>query len=110
MDERRQSIRRKSLLGARLVFNARSSTLSCTIRNYCEDGALLCFGERPFIPDQLEILLDNRSTIMPLQVMWRRGDKVGIAFPRGRFMNELKEDAAKTSAAGSALLAEQTFH
>jgi hypothetical protein len=98
MIERRKFDRNRCLLGARAVFNNRSSTMSCVVRNYSEDGALLKFGESPYIPDQLEILLDNRNTLMPAQIVWRNGDTVGIAFPRGRFMSELREDAARNLA------------
>jgi PilZ domain len=98
MIERRKSARNRCLLGARVVFNSRNSTLSCTLRNYSEDGALLKFGEAPVVPDQLEMVLDNRNVLMPAQVAWRRGDTLGIAFPRGRFMAELKEDAARNLA------------
>jgi len=96
MIERRKVARGRCLLGARVVFNNRSSTLSCTLRNHSDDGALLRFGETPYIPDQIEIVLDNRATLMPALVVWRGVDSVGIAFPRGRFMGELREDAAKT--------------
>ncbi len=99
MIERRKYTRYRSLLGARVVFNARNSTMSCTVKNYSEDGALLKFGETPFIPDQIEILLDNRNTLMPAQIVWRGGATVGIAFPRGRFMAELREDASRNLAA-----------
>ena len=96
MIERRKLKRSRCALGARVVFNARASTLSCTIRNHCEDGVLLTFGETPIIPDQVELLLDRRSTLLPAQVVWRRGSRIGLAFPRGRFMNELREDAARS--------------
>jgi hypothetical protein len=98
MIERRKSPRKRCLLGARVVFNARGSTLSCMLRNYSEDGALLKFGEPPYVPEQIEIVLDNRSTLMPAQVLWRRGELLGVAFPRGRFMAELRADAASSLA------------
>jgi PilZ domain len=110
MVERRKSARSRCLLGARVVFNARSSTMSCTLKNYSEDGALLKFGETPYIPDQLEIVLDNRRSLMPVQVAWRRGDTVGIAFPRGRFMAELKEDTQKNAVASRPHYVDQTVH
>jgi hypothetical protein len=94
--ERRKMGRRRCLLGARVVFNGRSSTLSCTVRNYSEDGALLEFGEPPFMPDLFEIVLDNRRTLMPAEIAWRRDKHVGIAFPRGQFLSELKTDAAES--------------
>jgi hypothetical protein len=98
MEERRKAARSRCLLGARVVFNARSSTMSCTIRNHSEDGAQLMFGEAPCIPDQLELILDNRRIRVPADVMWRSGRLVGVAFPRGRFMAELKQDAAASQA------------
>jgi hypothetical protein len=98
MLERRQSSRIRCLIGARTVFNGRNSTLSCTIRNYSEEGAQLLFGETPYLPDHLEVLLDNRRMLVPAQVVWRKGPKVGVIFPRGRFMAELREDADKSLA------------
>lgn len=96
MEERRKSARARCLLGARVVFNARSSTLSCTVRNHSEDGALLMFGEPPYMPDLLEMVLDNRQTLVPVEVVWRSERMIGIAFPRGRFMAELRHDAAES--------------
>jgi hypothetical protein len=97
MDERRKSHRARCLLGARVVFNARSSTMSCTVKNHSEEGALLLFGETPYIPNQIELVLDNRRTLMPAEILWRSGCKVGIGFPRGRFLAELGKDAAGTA-------------
>lgn len=94
MIERRQNNRQRCLLGARVVFNNRSSTMSCTVRNHSDEGALLLFGETPYIPDMLELVLDNRKMLMPVQIAWRKQMKVGVIFPRGRFMAELKADAA----------------
>jgi hypothetical protein len=110
MIERRKAARNRCLLGARVVFNNRSSTMSCTMRNYTEDGALLIFGETPYIPDMLEVVLDNRKTLMPAQVAWRDGMKVGVVFPRGRFMAELKADAAANILAVHERNAETALH
>ncbi len=98
MEERRRKTRRRCLIGARVVFNNRSSTLSCTLRNQSEDGCLLSFGETPYLPNQIEIVLDNRNTLMPARIVWRRNFNIGIAFPRGQFMQELSEDAAQSEA------------
>ncbi len=72
MDERRKSARRRCLIGARAVFNNRSSTLNCTLRNWSEDGCLLSFGETPYLPNRIELVLDNRETLMPGRIVWRR--------------------------------------
>jgi hypothetical protein len=68
--------------------------MSCTLRNYSEDGALLKFSEAPIVPGQIELVINNRNALMPAKIHWRRGELVGIEFPRGCFMPELREDAA----------------
>ncbi len=98
MIERRQNGRHRCLLGARVVFNNRKSTMSCTVRNYSDEGALLVFGETPCIPDLLELVLDNRKTLATAQIIWRKHMKVGVIFPRGRFLAEMREDAARARA------------
>ncbi len=100
MDERRKSARRRCLIGARAVFNNRSSTLNCTLRNWSEDGCLLSFGETPYLPSRIELVLDNRETLMPGRIVWRRDHEVGLAFPRSRFFQELRDltRAARTPA------------
>jgi hypothetical protein len=94
--ERRKYSRNRCLLGARVAFNGRSSTMSCSVLNHSEDGALLRFGETPYIPELIEIVLNNRKTLVPAQVVWRHNNMIGIAFPRGQFMSELKQDAANS--------------
>ncbi len=94
MDERRRIARRRCLIGARVVYNNRSSTLSCTIRNRSDDGCLLSFGENPYLPNQIEIVLDNRNTLMPARIVWRQDLNIGIVFPRGQFMQELEQESA----------------
>ena len=97
MSERRKTVRRRCLVGAKVVFNNRASTLSCTVRNHSEDGCMLIFGETPYVPTELEILLDNGSTLMPAEIVWRRDSSIGIAFPKGRFLNELREQATRSA-------------
>jgi hypothetical protein len=89
MDERREDKRRRCLLGARVVFNGRGSTLSCTVRNVSDTGAMLVFGETPYIPKMIELLLDNRRTIAPAHVIWRDGNKVGLQFLERQISSDL---------------------
>jgi PilZ domain len=98
MSERRQNVRRRCLLGARAVFNARSSTMSCTVRNMSDHGAMLVFGETPYIPEQFELLLDNRRTLAPARVAWRHGDRVGIRVQTD--LSKLEEPHAETGLLG----------
>jgi hypothetical protein len=80
MEERREDKRRRCLLGARVVFNGRDSTLSCTVRNVSDTGVMLAFGETPYIPQIIELLLDNRRTVAPARIIWRDGERVGLQF------------------------------
>jgi PilZ domain len=79
-EERRQKFRRRCLLGARVIFNNRRSTVTCTVKNLSGTGALLNFGEMINIPDDIEILLDKRSTLAAATVVWRSERNLGIAF------------------------------
>jgi PilZ domain len=88
MDERREDKRRRCLLGARVVFNGRDSTMSCTVRNVSDTGALLIFGETPYIPQMFELLLDNRRTVAPVTVVWRDGERVGVQFQERQVSSE----------------------
>lgn len=48
--ERRRSVRNRTLIGGKVIFNQRQSTLDCTIRNLSEDGALLVFPDSIALP------------------------------------------------------------
>jgi PilZ domain len=81
MDERRNAARRRCLLGARVVFNNRESTISCTVKNVSDSGALLVFGENnPFVPEAAELLLDNQRTMAAGHIVWRSQTKIGFKF------------------------------
>jgi hypothetical protein len=81
MDERRNAARRRCLLGAKVVFNNRASTMSCLVKNVSDSGALLVFGESdPFVPEMVELLLDNRRTMAAGHVVWRSSSKIGLRF------------------------------
>ncbi len=96
MDERRRKLRRRCLMGARAVFNNRSSTLNCTLRNWSEDGCRLLLRRAPYLPSHIELVLDNRQTLMPGRIVWRKDHEMGVAFPRAQFLEELREVARNT--------------
>ena len=51
MQDRRQTQRRKTFLGARVVFNNRQSTVNCLVRNMGDRGAKLVFADTTGLPD-----------------------------------------------------------
>jgi hypothetical protein len=80
MVENRTNKRRRCYLGGKVIFNDRTTTISCTVRNISEFGAKLEFGACPLLPDELELLLDSEANYAPAKVVWRNLNVVGIAF------------------------------
>ena len=86
MIEGRKSERRRCLIGARIVFNHRGSTMDCTLRNFSEDGALLKFAEAPLLPKHVDIAICNRDALIPAEVRWQSGKLLGVVFPSRRLI------------------------
>jgi hypothetical protein len=80
MIENRSNKRRRCYLGGRVVFNNRSSSMSCQVRNISEFGAKLEFGACPELPDSIELLLDSEAGYAPARIVWRNLNHIGIAF------------------------------
>lgn len=53
MQDRPQTQRRKTFLGARVVFNHRQSTMDCLVRNVGDRGAKLVAACSTRLPDEL---------------------------------------------------------
>jgi len=77
--ENRTALRRTTLKGARIVFNAGRSTIDCTVRNLSSKGAKLQVSSVVGIPDTFDLMLDNRSR-QPCRVIWRTLKELGIQF------------------------------
>jgi PilZ domain len=80
MIENRAHKRRRCLLGARVIFNERATTISCTVRNISEFGARLEFGACPLLPDNVELILDSEAGYAPAHIVWRDLNYIGIEF------------------------------
>jgi hypothetical protein len=80
MDERRKDNRSRSLLGARIVFHNRASTIDCTIRNISKTGARLVFGAAVPVPDEFDLLIHHKGETHRCRIAWRNASEVGVAF------------------------------
>jgi len=78
--ERRTMPRLRSLLGGRVAFNQRRSTLDCTVRNISEGGALLLLSETVALPIAFDLEIAQRQRSYAARVRWRDGERVGVAF------------------------------
>jgi PilZ domain len=80
MPDLRAATRRRSLLGARIEFNNRSSTLDCLVRDLSATGARLALAGRTDLPEEFDLWIKDRNARFRAQVRWRRLTLVGVEF------------------------------
>lgn len=78
--ERRRSVRNRTLIGGKVIFNQRQSTLDCTIRNLSEDGALLVFPDSIALPELFELYLPVKRESRMVRSRWRDAERIGVSF------------------------------
>lgn len=78
--ERREELRRKALLPARLVFNDGRSTLSGTIRNLSGSGARIGFCDFCAMPARFMLQLGREPRLRPAVIRWRTLTEIGVTF------------------------------
>jgi len=79
--DKRNALRRSTLKGGKIVFNAGRSTIDCTVRNLSAPGAKLQVNSVVGIPDTFDLLLDGHSK-QPCRIKWRRLKEIGVEFRR----------------------------
>lgn len=78
--ERRKVIpRRRVLKGARIVFNKNQSTLTCTIRNLTQAGALVILPSILGVPDRFDLLIGDEPPL-PCRVIHKHDGQIGVSF------------------------------
>ena len=78
--ERRRSVRSRTLIGGKVIFNQRQSTLDCTIRNLSEDGALLVFPNSTALPELFELYFPLKRESRMVRSRWRDAQRIGVSF------------------------------
>lgn len=78
-NDNRNAQRRKTLKGARIVFNGGRSTIDATVRNVSSKGAKLQVTSVVGIPDTFDLLLDGQAR-QPCRVVWRTLKELGVEF------------------------------
>ena len=81
MDEKRRIPRQRTLKTGRIVFANGSFTVDCTIRNISDKGARLQVPTTVTIPDRFTLIEGQGGASRAAQVIWRKGDLMGITFP-----------------------------
>jgi hypothetical protein len=77
--DNRQSTRRRTLKGGRIVFNGGRSTIDCTVRDLSSRGAKLQVASVVGIPDTFDLLLEGHAR-QPCRVAWRSLKEIGAEF------------------------------
>lgn len=75
----RSGPRRKQLKSGIVAFNGRHSTLPCLVRELSEAGARLEI-DQAHVPDTFELIVELDGLEADCEVIWRRGDRVGVRF------------------------------
>ena len=79
-DNRRASLRRRTLRSARILWNGRSSTLECVIRDQSEGGARVRLTDPTPLPKQVELHFLNDNMVVACETCWSRGSEYGLRF------------------------------
>lgn len=77
--ERRTGVRRRVLMGARIVFKGQGATIDCTVRNLSDRGACLNVETSIGVPDSFNLVFDHAS-VRDCLVTWRKATQIGVEF------------------------------
>lgn len=77
--DRRATIRHRALKGGRIAINDGFSTLTCTVRNLSESGALLRMSSVVGVPDAFQLILDDGRSY-DCHVVHKSATDIGVSF------------------------------
>jgi hypothetical protein len=80
MSEHRIHPRIRSLIGGRIEFNNRQSTMDCIIRELSEGGAKLEISQSITLPEEFDLLIPKRNQSHHVRICWRHEDFIGVEF------------------------------
>jgi hypothetical protein len=78
--DRREVTRTRVLRGAKIIVQARSPVVHCTVQNITSAGACLKLANTWSIPDSFELTFEHGRTRRACRVAWRTDDMLGVAF------------------------------
>ena len=80
MSDNRKSVRGRSYLGGRMVFNRGYSTMDCLVLNLSSEGAKLTFTNTVTVPGEFDLTIEQKGGSRKARMIWRRQDEVGVRF------------------------------
>ncbi len=76
--ELRKSIRRRTFLGGKILFNNQCSVLDCLIRNRSETGFQLYIESPATVPEIFDLEIPENGELYPCTIVWRANGKIGV--------------------------------
>ena len=80
MQDRRESVRDKVLLGGVAEVSQRGSTINCVVRNFSDNGACVEFDSAARIAQQVNLTIVRKGRSYLARMIWRQANRVGLAF------------------------------
>jgi len=78
--ERRKLPRKRSLLGGKVVFNAKQSIYDCRVRNLSDGGARIALGNMLGLPRVFELHIPEFGEKHICETVWRTAGEIGVSF------------------------------
>lgn len=78
--ENREFTRRRALRSGRLLWQNRSCSLDCVIRDQSDGGVRIRVAAISQLPREVELHLPTDMQVRPCEVRWQRGQEVGLRF------------------------------
>ena len=80
MSDLRASPRRRTLLGARIEFDNRTSTMDCVVRDISDTGARLALASPVVLPETFSLIIEPQHKRYRARVKWQRLSFAGVQF------------------------------
>jgi hypothetical protein len=78
--ELRSVLRKRLLKDGRIVMHRGWSLIDCAIRDTSDSGARLSVKPHCELPQNFDLLYVTEERLVPCEVRWRRGDRLGVRF------------------------------
>lgn len=79
MEERRKTLRHRTLKAGLIRFN-RAASIDCRVRNLSPSGACLEVASQSGIPDDFTLVVAIDHLKQPCHVVWRTATRMGVEF------------------------------
>lgn len=78
--EKRNTERRRTYKGGKIVFNNDRSAIDCTIKNMSRGGAALNVASSLGVPNEFTLVVGPENVQKSCRVAWKTETLIGIAF------------------------------